>query len=307
MYLQLFLQLFVDWRFLLLLFVILNYVVRPILNKKIADRGSRTRSLVGVYVASFVFAILAWAVFTPVGDVPSLGILAIGTGLGILNGIANYCNWRAVAISQSGTALTTQLDDLITLGLGYALLGETRYLSWPLGVGIVLSLGSAFLLSVYKSAEGGRDAVPFRRLLGWVLAYSCIWGVEVFAYRCYSMNRVNAFAFLLCIYGGSLIAAFGVRRVMGSVEAGDPLTGRERRNVAMLAAMNVVAAILLYRMSGFAPITYTQPTLQASELVFPALIGLRLFRERNQFTTWPSRLLFVSAFVGGLICAFAGS
>jgi hypothetical protein len=223
--------------------------------------------------------------------------------LGILNSFACYCHWRALAISQTGTSVLAQADDVIAIALGYAILGETRYVNTMLAAGITLSLGSTFLLAMRKSSGAERES--FRGLVGWVFGYCLIWGTAVFSYRFLSLHGVAVPTFLFCWYGGSVLGSWIVMRAMGKTEAGPSATWTQVRGVALLAFLTWVALLVMYLMSSRAPITFTQPTLQASEVVFPSIIGLWLFKEKDQFKTWKSRMLFGTAFAGGLLSAFA--
>lgn len=294
-----------DWRLLLLLLVLTNFVIKPAVNKKIVDRPGRTRSLMLMFAGCVACATIAFAAFG--APMPRhLYWIPVVLGLGVFNSFACYCHWRALAISQSGTSVVAQADDLVAISLGYIVLGETRYLSWPLAIGIVLSLGSAGLLAAEKFNAGENRHGSFRDLVLWVLGFSVIWGTTIFSCRLIALQGVAMPTFILCWYVGSLLGSVAILRAMGKKEAGPPATWSQIQGTALLAFVSWLAMLILYLMSGRAPLTFTQPVLQASEVVFPTIIGLWVFKEKKeQFMNRKSRVLFGTAFIGGLLSALA--
>ncbi|OGL83402.1 hypothetical protein A3B32_03495 [Candidatus Uhrbacteria bacterium RIFCSPLOWO2_01_FULL_53_9] len=252
-------------------------------------------------------AVIGWVTTALVGH-PFMGLTAFGAIalMGCVNAGAAYCQWRAVEISQSRTAVFTWADDLIAMGLGYAILSEQRYLTPTLVLGVVICVGCAVAMAFHKRAgsdEKSSRASPFA-LLGWVAAYSVIWGVAALVMRIYGLRATSIFWFATAWYPGAVLGALVIRYTSSEKEQGEPLTLKGLAGVFVLSTTIWAALALKYWASMLAPITVTQPVFQVSELVFPVLVGLFIFKE-HQTLSHQGKLLLALATAGGIVIAFS--
>lgn len=211
-------------------------------------------------------------------------------------------------ISQSRTAVFTWADDLIAMGLGYALLGESALLTVGLTIGILLCVAAsvAFPLTEQRRSSDAKTPTPWP-LFQWIAIYSIIWGGTAFAMRYYGLKEAVPITwFCAAWYSGSLLGALGVRMLLNAEEQGAPLTARGLLGTAVLAAFIGASLALAYWSRVLAPITVVQPIQQASEMIFPALVGLFVFKEAR-YLTWSGRILFAVAMIGGVLiaCSFS--
>ena len=98
------------------------YVAGPLLLKPIVAKYTQAKLLLIQFAVCFAVALpLAVALHQHRLD---WTIVAVGCG----NGLAAYCYRKAIALSLSRTALFAFWDDLIAMGLSYALLHEGQFL-----------------------------------------------------------------------------------------------------------------------------------------------------------------------------------
>lgn len=259
-----------------------QYGLVQIAIKKIgAAEGSRTWKLVWQYFFAASLAIITAAIAGQIHLSWSFGIVAV---IGAFNAFACYCHWRAYDISMSRTAMLSNLDDMIAIGLGYAVLGELRVLTPVLTAGIVLSVISATILVRVKHRDklnDGRSA----RLAVWVFGYTVIWGVAMFSMRFFSLQGMNILTYIVAWYFGAWLGALCTRFViMGRVEAGPSLTHAQRGKVFLLAVGIWTSLMLAYWMRTLVPITVVQPMQLVAEMSVPALIGLTIFNEARSMS-----------------------
>jgi len=290
------------WHVPILLRVLIAAVLFPIAQKKITGLGSRTRRFRLMFLYSWGFAaIYALLVGGPFD--PATGSLICL--LGFVVSFGTYCYWRAVAVSLSTTALTMQADDIFGMLLGYIFLSELQYLnSFTLVIGILLALGAVFLYLMSKRtySDGKRkDGVPF---VVWVMGYSFIWGGAFFMIRFLALREVPMQTFLVSWYTGSIIGSSVILKIAGKKEAGEPLPIIEHFWSVVLAALIVIALGLQFWVAGLAPITVFQPIYQVTEMIFPALLGLYLFKELKVLTR-VGTLAFVLGGIGMLMIMFS--
>ncbi len=292
------------WQVPVVLRIFFAHVVGQYLLKRVSGLPSRTRRLTWQFFFAAIFALLfALATRTPLNHPWLLLIVALGA----VNSFGTYCQWRAIAISQSKTALFTWADDLIAMALAYALLSEAKFLTLQLTSGALLCLGAtlAFPFATSSSAVKKNDARRAQRaLIGWVACYSVIWGLAAFAQRAFSLGGVSLPAFIASWYGGAFFGALGVKAFAGAKESGGALSAKGIAGTAILAFSIWVAMILAYWQRQLAPIAVVQPIQQVSEMMLPAFIGLFVFKEARELNRrqW---LLFAVALAGGLVIAFS--
>lgn len=293
------------WQIPVLCRIVIGYLISPMLIKRIATKPSRTRSLVWQYFFSASFALLAALIFG--ANLQDRRLLAVAV-IGMFNAFACYCHWRAAAISLSRTSLFTQADDLICLALGYIVLGEGRFVGPVLAIGLALALGSVALFT-YTSAratklklesEGKKGKIGF-----WVALYSVIWGISIFSMSYFSLKGVSLPSYMAAFYGGSLVGALFVFLLGGKKEAGVRLPlAQIVRGVAPLSLCIWLSLMTSYWARMLAPVTVVQPVFQVSEMIFPTLIGLWVFKEKRELTHqgWVAIALGLA---GGLTLAFS--
>ena len=290
------------WQVPIVLFVVFGYLVHPVLKKRISAAPSRTRNLVWQY---FFAAVLAGSTAIITGthlwDRRLLVIMVIGA----FNAFACYCSWRAVAISLSKTSISTQWDDLITLGLGYLILNEGKLLSPILLVGVVLSVGSALFFALVRKAPptgmSSPTTAPKRSWLGlWILLYSVIWGGAVFSMRYFALEGISVFSYVAAWYSGSFLGALVVFAVAGKAEAGISLKPKQIVRIIPLTLTIWLPLMAEYWGSTLAPITVYQPIYQVAEMVLPTVMGLWLFKEAKDLRLI-DKFIFLAGMAGGFI------
>jgi len=262
------------WEFLICIVIIWKYGLVPIAIKKIgAAEGSRTRKLVWQF---FFAATLAIITMVAIGQFKLNWSIAVVAGIGAANAFGCYCHWRAYDISMSRTAMFSNLDDLVAIGLGYLVLGELEVLTPVLAAGVAVSIISAIVLARMKCPKNGLSA----GLIFWVLGYSGIWGVAMFSMRFFSVRGLSLPTFVAVWYTGAWLGALFTRfAIMGRDEAGPPLTHTQIAKVFLLAIAIWTSLMLAYWLRGLAPITVIQPILLVAEMALPAIIALVFLGE----------------------------
>lgn len=273
-------SIFVSWQFLACVVFFYQYGIVQIAIKKIgAGEGSRTRKLVWQYFFAASLALITAAVAGQLRlSWPAMTVAIIGAA----NAFGCYCHWRAYDISMARTAMQSNLDDLIAIGLGYAMLGELRVLTPILTAGVAISVISAVAFSKTKRLDDKLSG----RLIYWVLSYSLIWGVALFSMRYFSVKEALSMPiFIAAWYVGSWLGALLIRFViMGQNEAGLPLTHMQRAKVFILTVFIWTSLMLAYWMREFIPITIIQPAQLVAEMIIPAIIALVFFGEARNMS-----------------------
>lgn len=294
------------WHVPVVLSLIFSYTITSYLQKKNADLPSRPRRLAWQFFFCAVMAGLAALVTGSPLPFTSVSLLAIGA-IGLVNAFGAYCQWRATAISLSKRALFTYWDDLIAMGLGYALLAEAKFLTPGLGLGILVATVAVVALPHVRSGKTEEDELArqqWRELIGWVVRYSVIWGAVPLAMRYFALKEVSIPSFLAAWYSGAWIGALGIRLMSSTEEAGPKLAWRDLRLVAALSCAIGLALSFKYWAYGLAPIAVLQPIYQVGEMVIPTIVGLVIFKETKQLTRI-EKLLFVLGIEGGLMIALS--
>lgn len=281
--------------------IIAGYMISPYLIKKITTEPSRTRSLVWQYSFTAVLALTVSAIVGANLWEPRVAAVAV---IGAFNAFACYCQWRAANISLSKTSLFTQADDLTCLALGYIVLGEGKFLTWPLGLGLTLSIGSVLLFTFAKASSPPSNG-PQKWAIGrWVALYSVIWGIAMFSMRYYSLQGMSLPSYVAAWYGGSLVGAVIVFLLGGKKEAGEPLKRMQILQVAKLSSVIWISLMAAYWAKMLAPITVVQPIFQVSEMIFPTFIGLWIFKETRELNRL-SYTAIILALAGGITIALS--
>jgi hypothetical protein len=232
-------------------------------------------------------------------------IVAVGLG----NGLAAYCYYKAIAISLSRTALFAFWDDLLAMGLSYVVLHEGQLLNARMLGGIGLSVGAVIGFTVHSAhpqppGEQAAARTPLRLYL-YAGAYSLLVGGGVFFMRYLGVQGTGLGTFLVNWCGG--IVGGALLLVLTSPDAATVLTTLSRRPLVRLGGLSLVslvamsAAFMAYRL---APQTVVQPLFLVGEMMAPALLGLYVFAERNGLDRW-EYLYFGLGLAGGLVVALS--
>ena len=286
--------------------------VFPVLLKMMAGLPSRNRRYVGQYVVCFSLAVIVGLL-----DPPNIGgVTGIVFFLGLTNGIATYAQWKAIGISQSKAALFDFWDDIVTMLMSYTILGEGRYLTPIVCIGIGLSFGAVALFAVNSYNKGQEQQKNTLRMFFYIGVYSVIWGVALFAMRYFGIRGVSAGSFLILWYGGTLLSACVIFcLVRGEVIVNEPI------NIisALLPVYRAISKSLLLGVTALALCTFSfmvlsydayvlespetiQPFYLVGEMILPTLIGLYIFHERDGLDLF-DKVAFAIGIAGGAMVA----
>lgn len=300
----------ITWHVPVALAVFFSYVVHPFLLKKVGSAPGRSRNLVLQYFFASLLALTTTVVLNKLGFIDTT-ILAfkrqylIVIGLCLINALACYSQWRAVAVNLSITAVSTWADDLIAMLLSCLVLGEWKQI-YPISfVGILLSFGSVIIFSFCKTSINNISSLELRKIYFWVAGYSFIWGGLTFAMRFFALQGMRWNEFIPCWYLGSFLGSLVVYLFSSKEERGNISTLRPAVILTSVMALNIVASLTMtYWSKALAPVLITQPIYQIAEMVLPVLVGLLIFKEKQNFRKmgW---LALVMGLVGGLLIAFS--
>jgi len=288
--------------------ILAAYVAGPLLLKPIVDKYSQAKLLLLQFAVCFALALpLAVAL-----DQHRLDwtIVAVGGG----NGLAAYWYRQAIAISLSRTALFAFWDDLLAMGLSYAILHEGQFLNVRMLLGIVVSVGAVILFTVHGAhqkhpSKEAREHTPLRLYL-YAGAYSVMLGFGLFFMRYLGVQDTGLGTFLVNWYGGVIVAALVLILTLAE-EAQDPtaltaVSWGDRLRIGGLSLVVLVAMSAAYTAYRLAPQTVVQPLFLVGEMIAPALIGLYVFAEREALDRH-EQLVFAAGLGGGLLVALSFS
>jgi hypothetical protein len=284
------------------------YVAGPLLLKPLAARYAQAKLLLIQFGLCFAVALPVAAALDQLRF--DWTIVAVGGG----NGLAAYCYRKAIAISLSRTALFAFWDDLLAMGLSYAILREGQFLNAGMLLGVVVSVGAVILFTVhgYQKEHRGKEAqepLP-KRLYLYAGAYSVMLGVGVFFMRYLGVQDTGIGTFLVNWYGGVVVAATLLALTLTEA-AQDPtepaaIPWRDRLRIVGLGLVVLTAMSAAYTAYRLAPQTVVQPLFLVGEMVAPALIGLYVFAEREALDRH-EQLYFAAGLAGGLLVALSFS
>ncbi len=272
------------------------------LLKKISHKESRIeRFAINYFVAAVVSVILALYF----NQIYFNAVFFILLGIGFANGFAAYGQWRAIDISLSKSYLFNWGYGVIAMLLGFFILGESKFINIPIGLGIVLSLISAILFAhsgyIKHKEENNSGKTESLALYWWILLYSVIWGVTIFSMKYFALENLGVFEMMHGRYLGSLISALVLlffiylkQRKLGRIDSKDMIS-------SSLIALTVMAAFAFYYWSLIlAPLVIVMPIFLFSEMVLPTLVGIFGFAEGKNFSRkeW---LYFGLGFLGAVL------
>lgn len=278
-----------SWQIVVLSRVIFGHVFGPIFLKKIADLPATKQRLCWQFGYCLLFSII----YTSFVGFQYHSALWIVVTIGFFNSFGAYCQWRAINISLSKTALFTQADDLIAILLGWYVLNEIKLLGNGLLIGVMVCFAAVSLIASYEKNW---------RLIKYVAAYSVIWGAAGFLFRYFAIKGIPFSSFLVSWYGGTLLGAICIYVLSHERFPAIKLTKKEVTNVGLLAIVIWLSLFLSYWSAKLAPVTVYQPIFMITEAIFPALIGLYIFKEKGRLTS-REKIAFLIGLTGVAIIA----
>ena len=275
------------WQLVVLSRVVSAHIVFPIIVKHLTGLPSRARKLSLQFLFCAVLSVI-WLACKPqpvlkpaieLGSImmPAMVLLLL---VGGINSFAAYCQWQAIGINLSKTAVFTQADDFIAVLLGYVFLNELSFLNSFLLIGIILCFIAAGLFLGGKKSNGQSN----KALLLWIAGYSFIWGVTVFLIRYFALKGVSFPVFLTGWYGGSFLGSLIILRLEEKPGLFRLLTAKTVLKVFGLAVVVWLSMCLNFWTFKLVPLTVGEPIFLVTEMIFPALIGLYLFKEKRDLT-----------------------
>lgn len=265
------------WWIPLVLRIFLANGVSSILIKKNSGQLDRTKR----FFFQFLFcSLIMLGVALLTGKLVFGGFAVMIFLMGMFNGIAGYCQWRAIDISLSKNSIFTFWDDVTAMTLAYFFLHESKLFNGWLISGTVLSLLSVILFSIYnykKSRKNDKNSDNLFGLLGFVAVYSLIWGVLVFLMRYLAVNEVPMITFLVFWYSGACLTALGI--FLGFSDRNIYLPKKDIFSLLILSSSIITALASTYWAYQAAPLNISQPVFLVGEMIVPSLIGLYYFKE----------------------------
>lgn len=286
--------------------IVIGNGVAPWLVKKNVMSHSKTKK----FLLQFVFCAVTTGIISVVlgGFKPShaAGLIFI---IGFFNGLAAYCQWKAIEISLSKNSLFTFWDDIIAMSLTYTILNESEILNPILLLGIAISFLAVilFYLDDYKKKKDQEKSKtsPHLFFLVYVGIYSLIWGVAVFFMKYFTLKGVGVLTFLPSWYSGAVLAAVFIRLKMRASESKDPpLILKDILAVFVLSLAIFAGLGLAFLSYEAAPLIIAQPIFLVGEMIVPALIGLYVFKEIKVFDS-RQKFIFGIGILGSLIISFS--
>lgn len=276
----------------------------PIILKLNVGLPLRTKRFTFMFFFCLVFAIIVANIISPLMISYTTAIIL---GVGFVNGLAAYAQWRAIDISLSKDSLFTFFDDIIAMGLSYFVLNEGQYLkSWTY-VGISLSVGAVIIFTIHsyrRNKSNNSNTTPLRFFL-YVGFYSVVWGVAVFLMRYFGVAGLSIGSFLVPWYTGAFIAAVALLLTVKDPAETATNTKLKIGDISwmfLLAILIFVSLALGYKAYCLAPQNIVQPFFLIGEMIFPALIGLYIFSEIKGLDK-VEKIVFTCAIIGGIIIA----
>lgn len=278
-------------------------VVYPVFLKKVADKADKTRQQFWLY---FFSALLSLGLILWTKDFAFKPALLIIIALGILNSAAIYFNFRAVAVSLSKSSALTQFDDIISILLGYIFLNETRFLNFTIIIGILLCLGAAMLFINFKEFFSKDKEQSAKKLLflGYVAGYSVIWGLVGFSMRYFSIEGVSLPEYVFSWYWGAWVGSILLLLFRKKDVAEEKINKKGFFTLFFAALFMWLSLQLSFAAFQLAPITIIQPIFLVSELIFPVIIGLFIFKEIKQLSKIEIIALLLGI-IGGITIGFS--
>jgi len=306
------------WQIPIISKIFLGNILLPILIKVITGLPSQKKNLWLQFAFCLLFsAITFFAIIAVWGlkEIQSPYLPLAVVFIGFLNSFACYCSWKAIDLSLGKTGLFTQLDDVIALTLGFVFLNEKKFINCYVLCGIVLCFCAALLFLSSKQPNKSLSCSLNKKLMGYVLGYSFIWGFAFAAQRYCAVKNLPPPLFLISWYIGSFLGASLLLTPLFKLVQGKPMEiiaderlKRWRKKfkrfrkitIAIMSFTVWLAMLCLYWGAELTPIIGYQPLYLVAEIIFPVLAGLLLFGEKKGLSK-RERVAFVIGIAGSII------
>lgn len=303
------------WQQTVFLRVAIANGISSILIKIVASSLSRTKMLVLQFFTCFLLSVIF--VFLPINQGPTQfnRFFVLVIGLGLINSLACYCQWRATDLNVTKTALLTQGDDILSMTLAYFILHESRIITLSWGFGIVMVLVAAVLfvtapIVIPKETDEKDKAIleekgrkNNRAIYKWVMGYNLGWGLTSFIFRWLGLKGLSIFYFLPAWYGGSFIGSLFIFFLGSRQEASGKLALKDINTVLLLSLVVWISLGLSYQAFTLAEVLKVRPIFQMGQVMIPLLIGLYVFNELKSFTKQGKIAMIIGLF--GTIVIFS--
>jgi uncharacterized membrane protein len=235
--------------------------------------------------------------------------------VGVFIGAGAYCNWLTTKLNLSATSLFLFFDDFLAIVLGFVFLGETRFLTPSISLGLVVCIAGIILFSYNnyrkkKREETGKTRLPLRFFL-YVTIFSTAWGVASFSKRYFALEGLEIGTYVASWYSGTFIAAsivclknLGLPNLF--LELRTTTSKKELGLMTFSSVIIMLNVVLSYWALGLAPLAVVQPIFYISALVLPLFIGLFIFKERKE-SDRVDYLSYGLGVVGAVIIGFSFS
>lgn len=306
----------IPWYIPVALAIITVYIWYPWYRKKylVADDGN----LEGRFFLQYLFAAsIGFLLAKFAGEIVWDRNLLLITLLGVANGFAVLCQWRATAISLSKLSILDILDDGLAITLGFIILKENRLLNSGTVLGLALAFTTALLLAWNDWRRDSKNVginqqsrSGDRKIYFYIMIFSIVWGFYGFSKRHFALEGVSITNFLFGWYGGSFITATAIflfvkvfSRRTGTVWTVFKNTADKRTVLFSLGSSAFIMAGIFfsYWSSQLAPLFVTEPYVLLAEMIFPTLTGLWIFNERKDMTKREWSLFVLGALAAVLI------
>jgi drug/metabolite transporter (DMT)-like permease len=306
------------WQIPIISKIFLGNILLPILIKVISGLPSQKKNLWLQFAFCLLFSVIAFFAITAIWglkEIQNSYLLLAVVFIGFLNCFACYCSWKAIDLSLGKTGLFTQLDDVIALTIGVIFLNEKGFIDCYVLCGIVLCFCAAFLFLSSKQPNKSSNYSLNKKLMGYVLGYSFIWGFAFAAQRYCAVKNLPPPLFLISWYIGSFLGASLLLTPLFKLAQGKPteIIGNERlerwrkkfgrfrkTSIAIMSFTVWLSMACLYWGAELTPIIGYQPLYLVAEIIFPVLAGLLLFGEKKELSK-REQIAFVIGITGSII------
>lgn len=300
----------VHWLVPVVLKIIVNNGCAPFFTKQIVHLPDRAKRHFVVYLFCVLLSLLFVLAF---GSLATLGFAPMIFSIGLLNGVGHYLYWRAMDISLSKSSLYLLWGDIVSMSLCYGVLGEGRFLTTGVTVGVLLSITSAimFVRADYLRHQRSEQvrAAQSLRFYAFIGVSSTVFGVAAFLIRLWVTQEVPVQDFLFSWYTGCVISAALVYVGSKFFSYDNPSLVATRYTWADifrigLVSLSIAGSLSLIFWAYHAPQLVVQPIFMVASATVPALLGLFVFGEHKHLgrAEW---VYFSVGMLGALTIAFS--
>lgn len=216
--------------------------------------------------------------------------------MGVVNSFGAYCQWRAVAISQSRTAFFDPLSEIVSVGLAIVLLNEIAEWNAFLAAGVFISILAAYVLISGKEKEDEKKVT--KKWLGWAIGMVIIFGVTTFLMKVVSF-KLERSEFLVFWYLGSFMGSW----ILLYAEKQNPFSYPGKLILIVPILSFAIVGNLATEYWGFqlTEASRVLPFRSSAERFIPVFVGLFLFSERKHMRTWQEKIAFALSMIAAVL------